>query len=407
MILLKNATVLTPFTEIDDSFLVIKDKKIHYLGLTETDKKELDHFTNTSKKVIDLKSRILAPGFIDIHTHGALGKDYSDSPDLLQEDSVFRATNGVTVFFPTIGALVPPEDILTSAEEIVENISKRVKGAKPLGINLEGPCLHPECAGAAGPDNCSHEIDLDYLKRANNIMGDMFKIITIAPELENGIEAISYLRENDVVVSIGHTNADDTTLDKAIRNGATLVTHIYNTGPIPEQNVSGVLIPGVNEYLVMRDEVMAEVNCDYAAVSVKPVVLRMLLRCKGVDKTIIITDSFYSAGLDPNQRLFLPDGREIYIKDGVNIQVGNEQLSGSAMTMDQSIKGMMRNGRVSLREAIQMATYNPARIVNIDDKKGSIAVGKDADLAVIDKDLNIYATFLEGSIIFDNLDLKV
>jgi N-acetylglucosamine-6-phosphate deacetylase len=403
MILLKNADILTPFTEINDSFLVIKDKKIHFLGLTETDKKELDHFTNTCNKVINLKGKIITPGFIDIHTHGALGKDYSDSPDLLQEDSVFRATNGVTVFLPTIGALVPPQDILVSAEAIVKNIKKGVKGTKPLGINLEGPCLHPECAGAAGPDNCSYQIDLDYLKEAKNIMGDMFKIITIAPELENGIEAIAYLRENDVVVSIGHTNADDATLDKAIRNGATLVTHIYNTGPIPEQNVSGVLIPGVNEYLVMRDEVMAEVNCDYAAVSVKPVVLRMLLRCKGIDKTIIITDSFYSAGLDPDQTYFLPDGREIYVKEGVNIQVENDQLSGSAMTMDQSIKGMTRNGGVSLKEAIQMATYNPARIINIDDRKGSILVGKDADLAVIDQDLNVYATFLEGSIIYDNL----
>ena len=156
----------------------------------------------------------------------------------------------------------------------------------------------------------------------------------------------------------------------------------------------------------MRDELMAEVNCDYAAVSVKPVVLQMLLNCKGIDKTIIITDSFYSAGLDPDQRLFLPDGREIYVKDGVNIQVENEQLSGSAMTMDQSIKGMMRNGKASLKEAILMATYNPARIINIEDKKGSIEVGKDADLAVIDEDLNIYATLLEGNIIYDKILLN-
>jgi len=403
MILLKNARILTPFTEIADAFLVTKDKRIHYLGLTEKDRGELDHFTGASKKVIDLKGNIISPGFIDIHTHGALGKDYSDSPDLLGEDSVFRATNGVTVFLPTIGALVPPEDILASARAIVKNMEKGVKGTRPLGINLEGPCLHPECAGAAGPDNCSYEIDLDYLKRAKDIMGDLFKIITIAPELENGIEAITYLRENDVVVSVGHTNASDDILDKAIRNGATLVTHIYNTGPIPEQNVSGVLIPGVNEYLVMRDELMAEVNCDYAGVSVKPVVLRMMLRSKGIDRTIIITDSFYSAGLDHDQRLFLPDGREFYVKDGVNIQVENDQLSGSAMTMDQSIKGMMRNGRVSLGEAVQMATYNPARVLNIDDRKGSILVGKDADLTVIDPDLNIYATFLEGNIIYDNL----
>ena len=403
MILLKNTKIITPFSEIKDAFLVINNKTIYFIGNINRDTEELEYFNKNSTEIIDLKGKIIVPGFIDIHTHGALGKDYSDSPDLLKEDSTFRATKGVTGFLPTIGAMVPPEKILESASCLVNIIDEGVKGAKPLGINLEGPYLNPDCAGAAGPKNCSYEIDLNYIKRAKKIMGDKFKIITIAPELKNAMETIIYLRENDVVASIGHTNADNDTLDKAIRCGANLVTHIYNTTPIPIQNVSGVFIPGANEYLLMRDELMAEVNCDYYAISVKPVVLKMLLKCKGANKTIIITDSFYSAGLDTNKKLYFPDGREFYVKNGVNIQVENNQLSGSAMTMDLSVKGMVKNGETSLKEAILMATYNPALIININNKKGSIEVGKDADITVIDEDLNIYITIVEGSIKYKNI----
>lgn len=402
MILLTNTKIITPFYEIQDGFLVIKDKYIHFIGITKRDIREFNYFKNNSNKVVDLKAKISAPGLIDIHTHGALGKDYSNSPDLLLEDAKFRASKGITGFVPTIGALVPADEILKSSIRLIKLIQNGVIGAKPLGINLEGPFLYPDYAGGAGPKYCSYEIDLQYLRKLQESIGKYLKIVTISPELKESIKAITYLKEKGVIPSIGHTNADYSILDKAIRSGAKLVTHLYNTSPIPEQNIRGVFIPGVNEYLMMRDDVTAEVISDVKGIHVKPIVLKIILRCKGIDKTVLITDSLITAGLPKNGKTFMPDGEEIYIKDGVNVK-SSGQISGSAMTMDLSVKSIMIHTDVNLRDGLLMATFNPAKVLGIQKNKGSIEVGKDADIIVIDKDINVYMTIVEGKILFDCL----
>jgi len=168
MKLIKNTKIITPFIEIPDGFLVIEDKTIHFIGDIKKDKKEYEYFVNKATEIIDFKNKIAIPGFIEIHTHGALGKDYSSSPDLLLEDSKFRATKGVTGFLPTIGAMVPAEKILDSASKLVDLMDRNILGAKPLGINLEGPYLNPDL-GAQGPEFCFWEVDINYLKKARSI----------------------------------------------------------------------------------------------------------------------------------------------------------------------------------------------------------------------------------------------
>lgn len=402
MKLIRNTKIVTPFTEIKDGFLVIKDKIIHFVGDTKKDKKEYQYFVNKADKIIDFKKMIASPGFIDIHTHGALGKDYSSSPDLLLEDSKFRATKGVVGFLPTIGTFVSADKMLDSASKLVEIIDSGVSGAKALGINLEGPYISPGASGGMDSKFCFWEVDIDYLKKAKKIMNDKFKIITISPELKKSMEAITYLRENGVVPSIGHTLASEQLLDKAIRRGANLVTHLLNTTRQPEQNIKGVVVSGVNEYLMIRDEVMSEVICDTIGVHVNPTMLKVLLRCKGIDKVIIITDSFMTPGTRKGEKFYMPDGTEFYVKDGVNIQ-SSGQITGSAMTMDLSVKSMIEHTGVNLKDAILMASYNPVKIIGLQNRKGSIEVGKDADIVAIDKDINIYATMVEGNIVYNRL----
>ncbi len=402
MKLIKNTKVITPFIEIIDAFIVVKGKTIHFIGDLKKDKKEYEYFTNKADKIINFKKKIAIPGFIEIHTHGALGKDYSTSPNLLLEDSMFRITKGVTGFLPTIGAMVFAEKILDSASKIIEIIDGSVSASKPLGINLEGPYLNPDL-GAQGPEFCFWKIDLEYLKKAKSIMGDKFKVITIAPELGNAMEAITYLRENGVVPSIGHTLASEQLLDKAIRRGAKLVTHLLNTTYQPEQNIKGVVVSGVNEYLMIRDDIMAEAICDIRGVHISPTMLKVLLRCKGINKTIIITDSFMTPGTEEGKKFYMPDGTEFYVKDGVNVQTESGHITGSAMTMDLSVRSMIKHTGIPLKDAILMASYNPAKIIGIQDKKGSIEVGKDADIIAIDKDINIYATMVEGNIVYSKL----
>ena len=402
MKLIKNTKIITPFIEILDGFLVIKDRMIHFIGDIKKDEKEYEYFINKANKIIDFKKKIAIPGFIEIHTHGALGKDYSYSPDLLLEDSKFRATKGVTGFLPTVGANVHAEKILNSASKLVEIMDRGVSAAKPLGINLEGPYLNPDL-GAQGPEFCFWEVDLEYLKKAKSIMGDKFKIITIAPELKNSMEAIAYLRENGVVPSIGHTLASEQLLDKAIRRGANLVTHLLNTTYQPQQNIKGVVVSGVNEYLMIRDDVMAEAICDTKGIHINPTMLEVLLRCKGIDKVIIITDSFMTPGTEKGKKFYMPDGREFYVKDGVNVQTKSGHITGSAMTMDLSVRSMIKHTGIPLRDGILMASYNPAKIIGLRNNKGSIEVGKDADIVAIDEDINIYATMVEGDIVYNRL----
>lgn len=400
-----NTKIITPFIEIQDGFLVIMGKSIHFVGDAIRDKKEYEYFKSKANKVIDFKKRIAIPGFIDIHTHGALGRDYSISTDLLFSDSIFRATVGVVGFIPTVGAIVTPKQLLDSVSKLVQIMDSSISniaGAKALGINLEGPFINPDLSGGLSSKFCFREIDLDYLKKTKKIMNDKFRIMTISPELKNSMEAIAYLRENGVIPSIGHTVANEELLDKAIRAGACLVTHILNTTHQPEQNIPGVVIPGVNEYLMIRDDVMAEVICDSKGMHVKPTMLKILLRCKGIDKTIIITDSFMSAGADRSSKFRKPDGTGFYVKDGVNVQESG-QIVGSAMTMELSVKSMIKHTGISLRDAILMASYNPAKIIGLQSKKGSIEVGKDADIVAIDGEFNVYATMVEGKLVYNRL----
>lgn len=402
MKLIKNTRAITPFIEILDAYIVVEGKTIHFIGDLKKDKKEYEYFTNKATKIIDFKNKIAMPGFIDIHTHGALGKEYSSSPDLLLEDSKFRATKGVVGFLPTIGAMVSKEKILDSASKLVEIIDNGTLVSKALGINLEGPYLNPDL-GAQGPEFCFWEIDLEYLKKVKSIMGDKFKIITIAPELGNAMEAITCLRENGVVPSIGHTLASEQLLDKAIMRGANLVTHLLNTTYQPDQNIKGVVVSGVNEYLMIRDDIMAEAICDIRGVHINPTMLKVLLRCKGIDKVIIITDSFMTPGTEEGKKFYMPDGTEFYVKDGVNVQTESGHITGSAMTMDISVRSMMKHTGISLKDAALMASYNPAKIIGLQDKKGSIEIGKDADIIAIDEDINIHATMVEGNIVYNRL----
>ena len=308
----------------------------------------------------------------------------------------------MTGFLPTIGANVPAEKILDSASKLVRLMDISVSGTKPLGINLEGPYLNPDL-GAQGPEFCFWEVNLGYLKKAKSIIGDKFKIITIAPELENSMEAITYLRENGVVPSIGHTLASEKLLDKAIRRGANLVTHLLNTTYQPQQNIKGVVVSGVNEYLMVRDDVMAEAICDTGGVHINPTMLKVLLRCKGIDKTIIITDSYMTPGTKKGKKFYMPDGREFYVKNGVNVQTESGHITGSAMTMDLSVRSMIKHTGIALKDGVLMASYNPAKIIGLQNKKGSIEVGKDADIVAIDEDINIYATIVEGDVAYSRL----
>jgi N-acetylglucosamine-6-phosphate deacetylase len=397
--LIKNAVVTTPVGFINNGFIVVKGKKIFFIGDANNDSRQLAYYNDQADHIQDVRGRFVLPGFIDIHTHGVLGKDYSDSPDLVIYDTEFRASKGVTGYLPTLGAFVSPEKLLESAGRLTEYMMDSKPGAIPLGINMEAPFLRPDL-GAQDAENCFWSIDIEYLKKAKKIMKDQFRIITIAPELENSLEAITYLRNEGVIPSIGHTKASEKELDAAIRHGANLVTHLLNTTYQPDQTLKGIMLTGANEYLMIRDDVMGEAIVDVMGIHINPTMLKVLVRCKGIDKIIMITDSFITPGTKKGEVYIMPNGLEVYEENGVNVQAVRKHVCGSAMTMDLSFKSMMRHTGLGMLEVSRMTSLNPARILGIDHEKGSIEIGKDADLIAVDDDLNVYMTIVGGSVVY-------
>ncbi len=402
--LIHNARVVTPSSTVESGFLILSGGRIRFVGDGDMDAQVLKRELTRAEEVIDGGGNTLLPGLIDIHTHGALGKDYSRSPELIFEDSLFRASKGVTGFLPTVGCFAPPDSIFLSAKKLAKLMQKPLQGARALGINMEGPFLHPEL-GAQDKRNCLREIDLDYLQRLVEQTGDAIKIMTISPELHHALDGIRFLDDAGVVPAIGHTLAGEDLLDQAIKAGARLVTHLFNTTYQPEQDVKGVIKPGVNEYLLIRDDIMAEFICDSSGAHIHPVMLEILLRCKTIDRLILISDSFMSPGLEENTPIRMPDGRSMVMRKGVNYQVPSNHITGSAMTLDGSVKSLMNFTGTSLAEASIMASLNPARILGIDSKKGSLEAGKDGDLILVDDAFTILATFVEGEEVYRKPDV--
>lgn len=395
-----NGKIVTPFEIMENGFMVISGKKIDFVGTGDADREILKNELAEAGQKFDARGHTLVPGLIDIHTHGTLGKDYSSSPDLVLEDSLFRASKGVTGFLPTVGCFASPETARSSAEKLSELITKPLKGARPFGLNMEGPFLHPEL-GAQDKSNCFGAVDLDYLERLLQCTRGAIKIMTISPELPGAMEGIGCLKSHGIIPAVGHTLAEDKVLDEAIRAGARLVTHLFNTTYQPEQDVKGVIKPGVNEYLLIRDDIMAEFICDASSAHIHPVMLEILLRCKKVENLIMISDSFMSPGLEENRPIQMPDGRNMVMRNGVNYQVPSGHITGSAMTLDGSVKSLMKFTNTNLSDAMIMTSYNPAKLLGIEATKGSLEPGKDGDVIMADDDFTILKTFVEGELVYE------
>ncbi len=397
-LILKNGVILTPFSELREKVLFLKDKVIYKIVSNS-------EYINYSKdylagyKIIDLKGNYLSPGFIDIHIHGAKGVDVLN--DDIEPMANFLVKYGVTGFLPTL--MTSEFTIMINAcEEISYFIKNQRSGAKVLGINLEGPYLNSKY-GAQKPELVKKPKFKEYSKLIESCKGNL-KIMTVAPELENAYELIKYLRQNDVVVSIGHTDIKFEKFHEALNFGIGLVTHIFNAmGGVLNTTEEGVKSVSIQEEMLVCDDLMCEVICDKNAVHVKPVLIKILVKCKGVKNIVLITDSMSMNGL-PYGKHYLQDGRAVITKKDVDIvRLEDDGIAGTILTMNNAIKNIMINANLSLKDAVIMATYNPAKVLKLLNKKGEIKEGLDADLTVFDDKLNIKMTIIEGEIRFNNL----
>lgn len=363
---------------IKDGILIIEGGKIDFVG--EKNKINIDHID------YDFKEDYISPGFIDIHIHGSIGKDFLDCEyDDIETLSLFLAQNGVTSFLPTI-VTAPLEDMKKAIEKIELYIQNQKIGAKVLGIHIEGPFLNPKYKGAQRED-CIIKPDLDILRY---LLSSNLKIMTLAPELEGTFELIKYLVKNNVIVSAGHTDATLDITKKAKELGLSNITHLFN-GMRPLHHRE----PGIVGTALIEDELSVELIAD--GFHLADTILKLVYKTKPKDKIILVTDAMMAAGLNDGE--YSLAGQKVLVKDGkATLESGS--LAGSTLRMNKAVKNFKEKVGVKLEDAVYIASYSPAKLLGVENKKGSLEVGKDADIIIFDKDLNIKMTIVEGKIVY-------
>lgn len=329
---------------------------------------------------IDAQGCYLIPGLVDIHTHGAMGEDFSDGkPEGLPAMAKYYAAHGVTSYLATTMTLQEP--VLKKAVETIRDFARPADGAKCAGIHLEGPFLGYKKRGAQAAENL-HKPDAEMFARLNEASGGRVKMVTVACEEEGGMEFIR--RVSPVcTVSLGHSSADYDTAVEGFLNGATHATHLFNgMDPLHHRN------PGIIG-AAFHAGATVELICD--GLHIHPEVIRMVHQIYG-ERLNLISDSLRCAGMpDGDYEL---GGQPITVKGGKATLSGTDTLAGSSISVLDALRNVVKFG-VPLADAVYAATTAPARAVRLTDV-GEIAPGKQADLLLLDHHLQLKAVLIDG-----------
>ncbi len=350
---------------------------------------EITDEVDSSLPTLDEKL-IVVPGFIDKHIHGANHSDgmYDTEEDILNIAKTI-AQEGVSSFLVT--TMTQTKEKITAALANIKNYieADKTEGAQAIGIHLEGPFICTKFKGAQ-VEECIVPCDVETFKYYQEVSGHNIKQVTLAYE-ENGKELVKYLKETNVVASIGHTNATSEEAFEGFEMGITSATHTYNAMRGIHHREVGTL-----GAVLLADNVYAELIPDLIHVSGNAI--KLLFKCKGKDQVIAITDGIESKHLP--EGMYHLGGQEVFVKNG-EARLHDGTLAGSTLYMNVGLHNLKNVMKLTVEETVDLATKNPAINLGIYDIKGSIAVGKDADLAVIDEDFNVYATINRGNVIFN------
>lgn len=375
--ILKNVKVVTPRGKIKTDIL-IENNKIADL------KPQLEDGFEFSEDVV------VVPGFIDQHIHGANSSDTMDADfEALENMATILPKEGTTSFLPT--TMTQKDEAIKNALQNVKEFTSRnfTDGAEILGIHLEGPFININASGAQ-PQEYIVNPSIEKFKEYQEISGNLIKIVTVAPEVPGGQELIKYCHENNVIASIGHTKAKYEDVLEAINNGAKSVTHCYNAMTGLHHRDLGVV-----GAVYLHNELNAEIIVDGIHVHEKAVYL--LHKNKGSNHLTLVTDAMRAKGLNDGE--YDLGGQMVQVINGI-AHLKDGTLAGSTLKMIDAFKNCIKFLNISIEEAIKMASTNPAKNLGVSDRKGSIEIGKDADLVVLDKNLDIVMTIARGKIIY-------
>ena len=330
----------------------------------------------------------LIPGLTDLHFHGCVGEDFSDAtPDGLQKMADYELSRGITQICPA-GMTLGEDQLTKICENAAAHKAKNAGGAELAGLHLEGPFLSQAKKGAQNA-KFLHDPDPAMLHRLQEAARGLVKLVTLAPEQPGSLEFIRAAKEDGVTVSLGHTTADYDTASAAYAAGARQATHLFNAMPPFTHRAPGVVGAAFD-----HPEGKAELICD--GVHIHPSVIRAVFRLFGRDRVILISDSLRATGMPDGRYPF--GGQEIEVHGNRATMVGApDTLAGSVSDLMACVKTAVSFG-IPLADAVTAAAVNPAKVLGIYDRVGSLDTGKDANVAVLDENLNLKAVLFHGSV---------
>lgn len=375
-----NAKILTPQGWLNSGSVLIKDSKI--LEVTNCD------LPIIGAKLVDVKGMYVVPGGVDIHVHGGGGRDFMEcTEEAFRTAAKAHLLHGTTAIFPTLSSSTVP--MIMQAAETCDKLMKEDK-TTIMGLHLEGHYLNPKMAGGQLPENIKNPDPNEYIPIIESCPA--IRRWDAAPELPGAIQFGKYITEKGILAAVAHTQAEFEDMRTAFDAGYSHATHFYNAMPGFHKRHE-YKYEGTVESVYLLDDMTCEVIAD--GIHVPTTILRLVYKIKGVERTCLITDALACAASD-SQAAFDP---RVIIEDGVCKLADRSALAGSIATMDRLIRTMVQKADIPLQDAIRMASETPAKLMNIYDRKGSLEKGKDADMIVLDNNLNLRAVWSMGELV--------
>lgn len=375
-----NGQILTPQGWLNNGSVLISDGKI--LEVTNSD------LAVIGATVVDAKGMYIVPGFVAMNVHGGNGHDFTEcTEEAFKTAAQAHLQHGATTLFPTLSA--------SSAETITKAIAlcEKIMGEgnnQIQGLHIEGPYLNPKMAGTLYSENLKELDKEEYTALMNST--SCIKRWDISPELPGAKEFAKYAQKRNILAAITHTEAEYEEIKAAWKAGFTHAAQFYNAMPGFHKRRE-YKYEGTVESVFLTDDMTVEVIAD--GKHLPGTILRLVYKLKGPDRTCLVTDALRYAAYEGT----LPEDSPIIIEDGVCKLANHSSLAGSIATMDVLVKTMVQKAGVALEDAIKMAGETPAKLMKVADRKGTLQRGKDADILVLDKDLNLRAVWTMGNLV--------
>ncbi|BAU53878.1 N-acetylglucosamine-6-phosphate deacetylase [Mucilaginibacter gotjawali] len=384
-----NGKLITPSGIVDNGCMLMADGAITAISDRNIDAPDALE--------IDACGKYVSPGFIDIHVHGGGGHDFMDNTvGAFLAIANTHARYGTTAMLPT--TLTSSKEELLETLRIYETADKQNKnGSQFIGMHLEGPYFSVKQCGAQDPRYIRDPDPEEYMEILSNT--SVIKRWSAAPELKGAIEFGKYVTSKGVLASIAHTDAIYEEVLIAMENGYSLATHLYS-GMSGVTRRNAYRYAGVIESALLLDEMDVEIIAD--GIHLPPPLLKLVYKIKGADKTALITDAMRAAGMPEGESILgsLKNGLNVIVEDGVAKLPDRSAFAGSVATTNRLVYNMITIAGVPLPEAVKMATATPAKIMKIENKKGTLAAGMDADIVIFDDEINIEMTIVKGRVVY-------